>query len=117
MQTYVLTLAIKFPATHQKKGKPTHFFEKYLSGEKKQTIRGNYELWKRRIDNINAGKAILSIREWTGMPYRSITTNGTGYLEESRLEKTGNAPLGWRIDDYDCDFTTQDFAANDDLGI
>lgn len=71
MITYVLTLAKRFPATHPKKGTPTHFFTKILQEEKLHTIRGNYDLWKRRIDKINAGKAVLSIREWTGIPYRS----------------------------------------------
>lgn len=116
MKTYVLTLAKKFPSTHQKKGTPTHFFEKYLSGEKKHTLRGNYELWRKRSDNINAGKAILSIREWTGMPYRSPQRE-LDILRKVGLQKLEMTPLGWFVDGCDSDFTTQDFAANDGLSI
>lgn len=71
MKIYVLPLAKHFPATHPKAGTPTNFFLKIVQEEKLHTIRGNYELWKSRIDKINAGKAVLSIREWTGIPYRS----------------------------------------------
>ena len=38
---------------------------------KLHTIRANYELWSKRFKQIDAGKAILSIRYWTGKPYRS----------------------------------------------
>ncbi len=35
------------------------------------TIRHNYNLWKKRIDVINADKAVLSLRQWEGTPYKS----------------------------------------------
>lgn len=35
------------------------------------TIRANYHLWKKRIDEVNAGEAILSVRYWSGKPYNS----------------------------------------------
>lgn len=35
------------------------------------TIRGNYERWAKRIKDVQDGKAILSIRQWSGKPYRS----------------------------------------------
>jgi len=35
------------------------------------TIRDNYELWANRIKEVLNGKAILSIRQWSGKPYRS----------------------------------------------
>src|SRR5690606_18963659 len=37
---------------------------------KLHTIRQNYELWKKRIDEVNAGNAILSVRFWDGKPYK-----------------------------------------------
>ena len=55
-----------FPA-----GEETHFKEKFLSGEKLHTIRANYPLWEKRIKEVQDGRAILSIRQWTGKPYRS----------------------------------------------
>ena len=70
MKTYVLTVSRYFPTTHPRKGKPTYFVEKILS-DKIHTIRANYDLWKKRIDKVNAGNAILSLRFWTGKPYNS----------------------------------------------
>lgn len=40
-------------------------------GKKIHTIRANYELWKKRFDKIGAGEACLSLRYWSGKPYRS----------------------------------------------
>jgi len=71
MKTYVITISKTFPATHPRKGEPTGFETKISSRKKKHTIRGNYDLWKKRIDEINDGAAVLSVREWTGKPYAS----------------------------------------------
>ena len=82
MKTYVLTVSVLFPKTHKNSGKQTFFREKInealipiceapILGSKIHTIRGNYELWKKRIDEINKGKAILSLRFWSGKPYNS----------------------------------------------
>jgi hypothetical protein len=71
MNTYVLMVSRVFPATHSKKGSQTFFPEKISSGIKLHTIRGNYELWEKRIYEINSGHAKLSIRVWTGKPYKS----------------------------------------------
>lgn len=91
MKTYVLTISKTFPTTHPRAGDPTYFKYKMFSlfpelhnkiieefGEllppKIHTIRLNYELWLKRSEEINKGKAILSIREWEGKPYRSKQT-------------------------------------------
>lgn len=97
MKTYVLIVSKKFPCTHPKKGCPTEFICKILhainhSGSdlyqicqnecdkschrrlltpKIHTIRSNYYFWKKRIDNVNKGNAVLSIRYWNYKPYRS----------------------------------------------
>lgn len=79
MKTYVLTLSKVFPATHPRKGENTNFNEKILNARyqmlnrpmKLHTIRENYELWRRRFDEIDAGIACLSVRQWTGKPYAS----------------------------------------------
>ncbi|MEL7600593.1 MAG: hypothetical protein AAGU18_10925 [Proteiniphilum sp.] len=71
MITYVITLSTKFPATHPKKGQRTRFLENIMNMDKIHTIRANYALWKKRFRKIDAGLACLSLRYWTGMPYRS----------------------------------------------
>jgi len=71
MKTFVLTISTKFPQTHPCKGMQTWFFERISTGQKIHTIRANYELWEKRIAEINAGRAVLSVRAWQGKPYRS----------------------------------------------
>lgn len=82
MKTYVITLSRKFPATHPRAGQPTGFFDKFIAGQadsrkgwlvspKLHTIRANYDLWKKRFEQIAAGEACLSVRQWSGAPYRS----------------------------------------------
>lgn len=79
VRTYNLMLSNVFPVTHAKAGEETHFRE-FLGlalqgmgviGGKFHTIRANYELWRKRFDEIMRGEAILSVRQWTGKPYRS----------------------------------------------
>ena len=84
IKTYVLTVSRTFTATHKRKGEETKFPEKInftLMGisdkigtfpmVKMHTIRSNYELWNKRIAEIQRGNAILSIRYWSGKPYNS----------------------------------------------
>ena len=79
MKTYVLTVSRTFPKTHKRAGEETFFNERILSALSKDllmwnkihTIRANYELWAKRIKEIQEGKAILSIRYWSGKAYCS----------------------------------------------
>ena len=71
MKTYVITVAKTFPAYHPRAGQPTGFRRAILAGEKIHTIRKNYPLWAKRIKEVEEGKAELSLREWSGKPYRS----------------------------------------------
>ncbi|MCD8206510.1 MAG: hypothetical protein LUD72_01080 [Bacteroidales bacterium] len=85
MKTYVLTLSRTFPKGHPREGEETDFADRVRRGlhyaehpcydsplpSKIHTIRANYELWKKRIDEVNAGKAVLSVRQWLGAPRRS----------------------------------------------
>lgn len=82
MKTYVITLSKHFLANHKRAGEETHFKEKFLLGQgltdydtpsmaKIHTIRANYPLWEKRIKEVQEGRAVLSIRQWTGNPYRS----------------------------------------------
>ena len=89
MKKYVLTLSQTFPVTHPRAGKKTYFKSKLeIAGVveyvpesdptppnqpqmKLHTIRGNWELWHGRFEEIYAGRAYLSLRIWSGKPYAS----------------------------------------------
>lgn len=82
MKTYVITLSRHFLANHKRAGEETHFKEKFTLGQgltdydtpsmaKLHTIRANYPLWEKRIKEVQEGNAVLSVRQWTGKPYRS----------------------------------------------
>lgn len=71
MKVYVLILAREFPKYHQMAGIPTGFRRKLLFNEKIHTIRANYELWKHRIEEIQNGNAVLSVRQWRDKAYAS----------------------------------------------
>lgn len=83
LKVYVLMLSKEFPKEHPKAGQPTRFAHLLGNGlnltedglrickHKIHTIRANYPLWKERIAEIQRGKACLSVRQWTGKPYRS----------------------------------------------
>lgn len=70
-KTIVLMVSKFFPAYHPRAGQETGFANKILSGVKLHTIRSSYDLWKKRADDINSGKAVLSLRQWEGKAYRS----------------------------------------------
>jgi len=81
MKTYVLTVSRTFPANHKRKGDKTYFedkilkrysdFDNFLGWQKIHTIRANYPFWEKRIKKVQEGKAVLSIRYWSGKPYNS----------------------------------------------
>lgn len=87
MIKYVLTVSQKFPATHKKAGQPTGFLLAIKHYDKIHTIRANYDLWAKRFEKINAGKAMLSVRVWEGKPYASKQ------LEIFKYDKTHNIGL------------------------
>ena len=70
-KTFVLMVSTKFQKGHPKEGKPTNFEEQILEGKKIHTIRENFKYWNDKVFQINQGEAILSVRKWTGKPYRS----------------------------------------------
>ncbi|MCH5305348.1 MAG: hypothetical protein J1E79_02575 [Rikenella sp.] len=78
MKTYVITLSERFPVNHTRRGEQTDFRRKFMNAlhgnfleQKLHTIRANAPLWAERIKEIKAGSACLSVRQWTGQPYRS----------------------------------------------
>lgn len=83
LKTYNIMLSKVFPATHYRAGEPAYFSRKVYATKhhrlspneapKLHTIRANYELWAKRIAEVQAGEAELVLREWEGKPYRSKT--------------------------------------------
>lgn len=119
LKCYVLTVSRVFPATHQKKGRPTDFISKILEELKLHTIRQNYELWKKRIDDVNNGLAYISVRCWDGAPYNSSQTEYLAFSGDcigiQKLEFDRH--LGIFIDDVDNDVKISELAKNDGLTI
>lgn len=70
-----------FPTTHPKAGQETDFKPKVMAAlngmpcyrKKLHTIRANYELWKKRFEEVERGYAVIKLRQWIGRPYRSKT--------------------------------------------
>lgn len=117
MKTHVLIVSRTFPKTHKRAGEETYFPDKILyqqklkegyetpclicshhyetSGKCKKcfdpfkihTIRSNYELWDKRIKEVQEGKAILSLRYWLGKPYDSKQ------VEFCRLDKDSDVGI------------------------
>lgn len=82
MKTHVVTISRTFPMTHKRKGEQTFFIEQInetfipvselpILGKKIHTIRANYLLWAKRIREVQEGKAVLSLRYWSGRPYHT----------------------------------------------
>lgn len=118
MKTYVILLSNKFPATHMRAGEVTNFSSSYMNARayeyckenkhdmrlvenlrayKIHTIRANYPLWERRIKEIQTGRACLSVRMWTGKPYRSkqrvleeLTANDGIGIQRLQFDKDGD---------------------------
>lgn len=107
MKTYVITLSQVFPTGHNRAGEPTKFRAAFQSGQtcskckkrnttmctgecfsglKIHTIRANYPLWLKRITEVQQGKAVLSVRQWTGKPYRSPQEEIAMLTNEDGLE-------------------------------
>ncbi len=60
-----------FPKHHKRAGDFTDFCMKIKHHIKTHTIRYNYDLWERRISEVEKGKAYISVRIWDDKPYRS----------------------------------------------
>lgn len=85
MKTYVLIVSRTFPKYHKRAGENTNFIDGIscalfcpgdcndcnFNDRKIHTIRSNYEYWSKIIKEVQEGKAILSLRYWSGKPYNS----------------------------------------------
>lgn len=116
LKCHVLLISRYFAQDNPRAGEATEFLEKIKSGEKLHTIRLNYEFWADRFKEIDEGKAFLSVRYWSSIPYRSkqetfkdyYNTDGIGLQKLSFL-------LGTFIDDVDSDVLLVELAKNDGL--
>lgn len=121
MKTYVITLSRQFLAKHSKAGEPTNFKEKFLKGEKVHTIRANYSLWEKRIGEVEDGKAVLSIRQWTGKPYcskqieiaRLTAEDGVG-IQKLSFDKDKDGVSSFKFFDIDGRCFDRKILANND---
>jgi len=95
IKTYVITISKKFPSHHPRKGEPTNFYPQIIDDIKLHTIRGNYKFWKKRIDEVNAGLAMLSLREWSGKPYCSSQTELACFFRGEVGIQPINLTVGW----------------------
>lgn len=119
MKTYVLTISEYFPKSHKRLGQATVFLLSIKNYDKIHTIRGNYELWEKRFKNINEGKADLSLRVWSGKPYRSkqqeiFKFDNTHKIGLQKLEDPTNfvfAPIEGKIINW------EEIAKNDGLSF
>lgn len=71
IKTYVLMVSKKFLSCHVNSGEPTHFVEYIKTKIKIHTLRLNYDYWNKIVSYILNGDAILSLRVWDGLPYKS----------------------------------------------
>lgn len=135
MKTYVLLVSRTFPKRHKMEGEPTFFVEKifaalgfpYLNDEnikKFHTCRKSYELWAKRIKEVQEGEAVLSLRYWSGKPYRSKQVEFAVLDKDSgvgvqKLIWTEDNSMNLRPRIYDsCEIIGEDeLAKNDGLSI
>lgn len=86
----VVTLSKTFFSMHPRKGQETGFKAKVTDGRKVHTCRSNYEYWRAKIEKITATGGVLSVRQWSGKPYRSpqevITDIPAGIVGVQKLE-------------------------------
>lgn len=111
-KVYVLRLSKKFLTGHRKAGQDTNFKELFLSGVKIHTIRSG-EYWEKACREVNEGKAVISLRQWSAKPYASPDDPELACFHE----------IGWQPIDFLPDFTNSLFigwntlAKNDGLNI
>lgn len=72
MKTHVITTSRYFLKAHPRAGQETFFVESVLEGSKIHTLRGNFDYWAKRINEVNAHEALLSIRYWSASPYNYL---------------------------------------------
>lgn len=113
LKIYVIFVSRTYPAYHSKKGQPTFFEDKILRAirqspytddiaididPKLHTFRGNYLLWKTKIDEVLAGNAVIVLK------YHSLGryVKGNQQIEFARFDKDSGIGIQEAI--YKTDF-------------
>lgn len=118
MKTAVIIISDRFPIGHRRAGEKTYFVEKILAGEKLHTLRTNLPWWLTKNSMLNTAQMCLSIRRWSGKPYRSkqqeiIRLSGDGIgvesvsLQQSSIEQVAKND-GLNLNDFNDWFRKHD---------
>lgn len=123
LKTFPIMISKHFMRDHPRAGEDTQFREKIelaVAGKRKivvstwldknkltrtraelseetgkiHTIRDNYEYWARIASEVNAGRGVLSLRQWTGSPY-NYQRDGSKPKEFLQLTKMGVQRFGY----------------------
>lgn len=115
-----------FPATHPRAGQPTDFREKFLAAINRDPIEWlKKHTMRKRFEQIDKGEACLSVRQWTGKPYRSkqfelarlTREDGIG-LQKLSFDKDRDGCILFNYFDIDGRFANiEDVANNDGLSF
>jgi hypothetical protein len=105
-----------FPADHPRAGEPTHFKEQILDGVKIHTIRKNFNYWNYRIEKVQSGQAVISLRQWEGRPYHSNQVEFK-QLTEASIQKFRMGISKIFIDNKLADVSNEIIARNDGLDL
>lgn len=124
MKTYVLFISDKFPDYHPKGGtdERTQFVTQIMQEKKIHTIRQNYQYWEKRIQNVQAGKGVISVRKWIGKPYAKGSTAVEVFLF-GKDDGVGIEAVYQRLDLFFLEFgwekqiASTDLAKNDGLSL
>lgn len=98
MKRFNLSIAKAFPSSHPASGQPTEFRSKIMCGEKIHTLRKNFGYWKKRIDQVQSGRAMLCLKQWISRPYYPPGQEDIFYLqgEPVGIQKVIKHPkYGW----------------------
>ncbi len=107
----IIILSKTFPKTHKRAGEKTFFVRSINNGTKIHTIRNGYERLRHNLDKVINGTHIVSLRQWTGVPYHSpqdeitlLTDVGYERISMSYNPETGKVRAtinGWPYDDVE----------------
>lgn len=127
----IITLSRVFPKVHPRHNEPT-LFKEHLgntlnntsngNGKRKlHTIRMNFDRWRHNIDKINNGDFFLSIRQWSGAPYRSkqveiYQVRKVGYQRITLIYDSKTDEMSCYIDGT-AHYDIERLAANDGLSL
>src|SRR5687768_1027535 len=99
LKTFPIMISRQFLKGHPRAGEETQFKSKIFCKSKIHTIRDNYEYWARIAKEVNAGRGVLSLRQWTGSPY-NFQCDGSKPKEFLQLPKMGVQKVSiWRFHD------------------